>query len=224
MSERPFDMPPPSASFDARGGWVLNRLVADLGITPVQAAGIVGNLGGESGLQAINEVRPVVPGSRGGFGWAQWTGPRRVQFEAYAAAQGLDVTDDRANYGFLIVELKGSEAKALRQLKKTTTVDAATYTFAVHFERPADPEGTRAARVRFAERALAAAAVPPAETAPEMPPIPALPEPIPILPPETYPIISLHEDHFIVYMDVRTREQVEVLKRMIDAAAGFLPS
>jgi muramidase (phage lysozyme) len=54
-------------------------------------------------------------------------------------------------------------------------------------------------------------------------PVPVPPEPTPLFPPVIDPIISLHEDHFVVYMVVRTREQVELLKRMIDAAAGFLP-
>ena len=91
---------------------VIQRLSQDLNITPQQAAGIVGQLGHESaGLQAINEYNPVVPGSRGGFGWAQWTGPRRKQFESWAQNQGLNVTDPEANYGFLVHELTNTPEK-----------------------------------------------------------------------------------------------------------------
>lgn len=160
MSDRPFDMPPPAAGFDARGGWLVNRLLAErgLGLTnPIHAAAIVGNLGGESGLEAINERHPIVPGSRGGWSWAQWTGPRRDEFEAYAASRGLPLTSDQAAYEFLVKELTGSEKHALDQTKKTTALDAAVYTFEVLFERPSDPEGGLPSRIAFAKRARDAA-------------------------------------------------------------------
>jgi hypothetical protein len=173
MSDRPFDMPPVSAGFDARGGWVVNRLLAEasLGLTnPIHAAAIVGNLGGESGLEAVNERHPIVPGSRGGWSWAQWTGPRRNQFEAYANSRGLPLASDRVAFEFLVKELLSTEKHALDQLKKTTELEAAVETFEVAFERPSDPKGGLPSRLKFAERALAAAAVgepkKPAEPAP----------------------------------------------------------
>ena len=55
------------------------RLMRDLGLTDLQAAGLLGNLGHESGgFRQLQEVAPAVAGSRGGWGLAQWTGPRRV--------------------------------------------------------------------------------------------------------------------------------------------------
>jgi hypothetical protein len=179
MADATFDMPPPSAGFDARGGWLVNRLMADLGLTPEQAAGIVGNLGGESGLEAIQERAPIA--GRGGFGFAQWTASRRVAFEKWCADRNLDTTDDAANYGFLLEELRGSEAHSIEQLRKTTSVDAAAYTFMVDFERPGDPEGTKASRIAFATRALAAKA----KQAPR-PPV-AQPAPVPAAAP---PIVA----------------------------------
>jgi hypothetical protein len=169
----PFDMPPVSAGFDSRGGWVVNRLVADLALTPEQAAGIVGNLGGESGLEAIQEKHPI--SGRGGFGWEQATGPRRVALEHFCADHDWNITDDEANYGFLLNELNGSEAHALHQLKLTTDLPAAVETFCVYFERPADPEGALPARVEFAKRALAAAkqSAPVPVVAERVPPRPA---------------------------------------------------
>ncbi len=154
MTDAPFDMPGADASFEERGGWVIRRLMDDLGLTPEQAAGIVGNLGGESGMKAINERVPMVSGSRGGFGWAQWTGPRRVTFEQWCEQHSLDQRSDEANYGFLLYELRGSQAHTVEQLKKTTTVEAAVYTVEVVFERPSDPEGGLASRNEFAQRAL----------------------------------------------------------------------
>lgn len=179
-SHKPFDMPPVSAGFDARGGWVVNRLMAEarLGLTnPIHAAAIVGNLGGESGLKAINETHPMVPGSRGGWSWAQWTGDRRVNFEAFCANKGYPVTSDQGAYEFLILELLGDEKHALDQTKKTTTLDAAVETFEILFERPSDPQGGLPSRVSFAHRALVAAGHPVlaavVQPAPQPNPIPA---------------------------------------------------
>lgn len=159
-----FDMPPQFAGLDARAGWLVNRLLAEasLGLTnPIHAAAIVGNLGGESGLLAINERHPIRPGSRGGWSWAQWTGPRRNQFEAYAKSRGLGLDSDRAAYEFLVRELLGPEAAALRGLKKATTLEAAVETFEVLFERPSDPQGGLPSRIAFAKQALAAASASP---------------------------------------------------------------
>ncbi len=183
MSDRPFDMPPVSAGFDARGGWVLNRLMTEpsLGLTNViHGAAIVGNLGGESGLKAINELHPSVPGSRGGWSWAQWTGSRRDNFEAFCASKGYPVTSDQAAYEFLVIELLGSEAHALGQTKKTTSLDAAVYTFEVLFERPSDPMGGLPSRINFAQKAMAAAGH-----------LPPPPPPPPVDPTATDPIHAI---------------------------------
>ena len=155
---KPFDMPPVSAGFDVRGGWLIGRLIEDLAppFNAIHAAGIVGNLGGESGLLPdINEKAPLVPGSRGGFGWEQATGVRRRALEADAAGHGLAVGTDEANYGFLLDELTGTEHRALVGLEKTQTVEDAVRVFEVMFERPSDPEGGLRARIAFAKRALA---------------------------------------------------------------------
>lgn len=133
---------------------VIQRLSRDLNITPQQAAGIVGQLGHESaGLQAINEYQPVVPGSRGGFGWAQWTGPRRRQFESWAKNQGLDVADPEANYGFLIHELTNTpEKRALEAVRAAPDAISAGRAFTDTFLRPGTP--AYKSRDSWVERAL----------------------------------------------------------------------
>jgi len=119
----------------------IQRLSQDLRITPQQAAGIVGQLGHESaGLQAINEYQPVVPGSRGGFGWAQWTGPRRRQFESFAQQRQLEVTDPEANYQFLLHELTETpEGRVLDEIRQTPDAIAAGRLFTDRFLRPGTP-------------------------------------------------------------------------------------
>lgn len=120
---------------------VIQRLSADLDLTPQQAAGVVGQLGHESaGLQAINETNPVVPGSRGGFGWAQWTGPRRKAFESWATENKADVADPEANYQFLLHELKDTpEGRVLPALRAAPDAQAAGRLFTDQFLRPGVP-------------------------------------------------------------------------------------
>ncbi len=105
------------AAGDARAAGIRDMLMRDLGLTREQAAGIVSNLQAESGLKGINERNPAVPGSRGGFGWAQWTGPRRVAFEAWAKERKLDPSSDAANYGFLLHELQTKYGRTLQAVR-----------------------------------------------------------------------------------------------------------
>lgn len=139
-----------ATAFDNLAPKMLADLVRDLDLTPEQAAGIVGNGGAESGLRAIQEANPT--SGRGGYGFFQWTGPRRVAFEKWVKAQGLKQDSYEANYGFLLHELKTTEKDALRRLRLTTTARAAAETFEDAYERA----GVKAwaSRVKFAERAL----------------------------------------------------------------------
>jgi TP901 family phage tail tape measure protein len=124
------------ATFAAKAPGVMSDLMRDFGLTKEQAAGIVANLGHESaGFTAYQEGKPLVPGSRGGAGWAQWTGPRRRQFEAWAAAKGLDPRSDAANYGFLKHELNGSHAGALAAVRRENSAQGAMVAFENTFER-----------------------------------------------------------------------------------------
>jgi hypothetical protein len=131
------------------------RLMCDLGLTEVQAAGLLGNLGHESGgFRQLQEIAPAVPGSRGGWGLAQWTGPRRAAMEAWCRAHGLDPASPEAGYGYLCVELRTTEAPALAALKQALTLEAATEAVCRHFERPGI--AALASRLIWARRALAA--------------------------------------------------------------------
>lgn len=106
-------------------------LQRDFGLTRAQAAGVVGNLDHESGgFSQLQEISPLIPGSRGGYGIAQWTGPRRRQYEAWVAERGLDGRSYEANYGFLKHELtETGEKRVLRRLRATTTPEEAARVF-----------------------------------------------------------------------------------------------
>lgn len=130
-----FDMPGAEATFEERGGWVVNRLCSTFNLQPHQAAGIVGNVGYESGgFEKLREIGQ--PEGRGGYGWGQWTADRRVTFLAYAEAEGLDWRSDEANFGYLVKELSGSYKTTITQVAKTATLQAAVFSVGETYERP----------------------------------------------------------------------------------------
>ena len=121
---------------------LMRDLMFDFDLTREQAAGVVGNLAFEStGFREMQERDPAVEGSRGGYGYAQWTGPRRRDFEAFAEARGLDINSYEANYGFLAHELSTNHAYSLNPLRRAGTPHEATEAFVNHYEYP-DPERT----------------------------------------------------------------------------------
>jgi hypothetical protein len=169
LSNRHFDMPG-EGSFEERGGWLVNRLAADFSLTKKQAAGIVGNLGYESvGLKTLQEKKPAVAGSRGGYGWAQWTGPRRRAFEEWAAKEEMAPASDQANYGFLVRELRGSHKSTITDLKETATIHDAVFSVGQTYEQPGgttpDHLPGMDGRLAYAKRALAGAS----DTSPAIP-------------------------------------------------------
>lgn len=156
--------------FDKLAPQIMADLQRDLGLTREQAAGIVGNFGAETGgFKHMQELNPLVKGSKGGLGWAQWTGmsaknPRRREFEAFAREQGLPVDSYAANYGNLLREFQGPESRALADLRKQSTVDGSTMSFLDKFERA----GIRHedSRKRWAQRAYGMEPPRPQETVP----------------------------------------------------------
>ncbi len=141
--------------FDRLAPLLMAELMREFRLTDWQAAAVAGNGGAESGgFDVLQERRPTVAGSRGGYGFFQWTGPRRVAFEAWSRARDLDPASYEANVGFLIHELRTSEAAGLAALRRASTLEEAT----IGFERAYERAGVKAhpQRVRWARRALEA--------------------------------------------------------------------
>lgn len=101
---------------------IAKRLQKDLGISAAAAAGIVGNLMLESGLQPDNvengkgfkdgAINNIPPGTqRVGYGWGQWTNDRLEKFRRFLKARGADgrPATDEDNYAYLLHELRTSE-------------------------------------------------------------------------------------------------------------------
>lgn len=119
------------------------------GLPPHIAQGFVMNMRDESGLNpAINEVAPLVPGSRGGFGLYQLTGPRRVAYEQFANARGVDPANVDAQLDFLVSELQGPESRAARSIFAAQDVPSAAVAIARDFLRPA-PENLQRRVARY---------------------------------------------------------------------------
>lgn len=117
------------------------------GLSPYHAAGIVGNLLGESKLnhQAINPTSKA-------FGIAQWLGDRKKKlFKKY----GENPTFDQ-QLEFVWEELNSSEKSAFNKLLQTKSVEEATNSFMKHFERPSQREMAQSInnRIKFSRDLL----------------------------------------------------------------------
>lgn len=126
------------------------KLLADFPtLNKLDAAAVFGNAGYESaGFTKLQELKPVA--GRGGFGWFQWTGPRRRSFETYAKRNNLALSEAETNYKFLFVELRGEEARAIPALRAKTTLDEKVVAFEEAYERAGVknyPERQRWARI-----------------------------------------------------------------------------
>lgn len=184
------------AHFRAVAPVYMRKLLTDFpALDPQGAAAIFGNLGHESlGFTALQEMKPTVRGSRGGWGWAQWTGPRRKAFEAYCKRTGKDPASDEANYAYLFVELKGiegSEAAAVARVVSAVGLQEKVVAFEKAFLRAGVKHyDSRLQWARIAVDAFREADEPPkpAPTGPVIlpstpnPPPPDIPSPDPIQP------------------------------------------
>ena len=126
-----------------------DQIVAGLtqrGVPEHTAQGVAMNFADESGLETgMQEHEPT--SGRGGFGLAQWTGPRREALEQYAAAQGKAIDDADMQLDFFMKENASSEADAWQQVLTAPTANEAAVSFLKNWERPApEHQATRAAK------------------------------------------------------------------------------
>lgn len=132
---------------------MMAELMREFRLPDWRAAAFPGNAGHESaGFTILQEIKPIVPGSRGGYGYFQWTGARRKAFEAWAASKNLPLDSYEANVGFLIHELRGPEKGTLAALRGAKTFREAV----VAVERTYERSGVKnySSRVAWADKAL----------------------------------------------------------------------
>lgn len=110
------------------------------GFRPEQAAGIVGNLIGESGLN------PTQTADDGSYGLAQWTGLRLQGLFAFAKRNKLDPSNPNTQLEYSAYEMQNGEKASGDAIRNAGNVNDATAA-AVGYERPAGytPQTPRAA-------------------------------------------------------------------------------
>ena len=124
------------------------------GFAPQHAAAIAGNFAYESGPKGridygVQELKPTA--GRGGYGAAQWTGPRRVGLEQFAKQNQLPLHERETQMKYFDKERTGPERAAFDRLQKTGDVNSATKSFMQNYERPRASTANLAARQQLAQ-------------------------------------------------------------------------
>lgn len=143
-----------TANFRTKVPGFMDRFIAAFsGSTELDAAAVFGNAGTESlGFTTLQEIKPVIAGSRGGYGFFQWTGPRRDDFETWCLANKLAVSSDEASLSFLFHELRTTQVAALHKLWQAVGLNAKTIAFERTYERAGVPNFN--SRLHWAQIAL----------------------------------------------------------------------
>jgi|GEM_PF-918318 len=143
---------------------LVRALMKDFGLSGEQASGIVGNFMHESGGKHVppdvNEGgNPGPPRFSGGYGWAQWTGPRQRTFISFAVDNGFMASPsvnatDAANYAYLKHELTTGYTSTIEQIRTKNTPRDAAVSFEATFEKAGVP--ALGPRIAGAEEVFAA--------------------------------------------------------------------
>lgn len=119
------------------------------GLSPHAAAGIIGNLIGESSLNT-----GAIGDNNTSIGIAQWHNERGNNLKNFAKQRGTDWKDYDTQLEFLWHELNTDYKGVLESLKSSTNVDQATDIFLERFERPKNPNQSRQKRRNYARSLL----------------------------------------------------------------------
>jgi hypothetical protein len=134
-------------TIDSTSVGIANRLASHLvtkyGLTRDQAVGAVGGMGFESGNFKTLQEQPSQYNNwgqnRGGYGYAQWTGPRRDGFEQFTTNKNLDPSSYEANEGYMDHELDTSHKYVIPIMRQQVGVPNSTQAWQTHYEgMPAD--------------------------------------------------------------------------------------
>jgi peptidoglycan hydrolase-like protein with peptidoglycan-binding domain len=135
--------------FETKAVKVMDDLIRDFGISVEDAAAILGNIGHEcAGFKHLQQIGGTA------YGWPQWDGVRREAYFKWCKDNGLNKASDEANYGYLVLELKGTEKKAFKHLDDAQGLDAKTIAFEKSFERAGVKHYE--SRIAYAQKALEA--------------------------------------------------------------------
>ena len=117
----------------------LRSLMLERGMPEHVADAFLMNFKDESGFDpGINEIDPIVEGSRGGYGLYQTTGPRRRAYEEFAKMRGAALDDPEAQIDFMMLELEGPERAAAESIFAAPDTRSAAIAIARDFLRPSE--------------------------------------------------------------------------------------
>ena len=119
------------------------------GLSPHQAAGIVGNLIQESNLNT------KIKGDSGtSYGIAQWRGDRLIGLKNFAKELGTDISDFKTQLEYIWKELNSTHKGALNGILNSRNLDEATTAFMSKFEKPNSKYANLTARIKYAKSCL----------------------------------------------------------------------
>lgn len=120
---------------DDKKKYAYNYLIGK-GLSPIAAAGIVGNLVAESGL---NTTIPGKADDKGSIGIAQWHSDRKQGLMTFANKVNKPFSSLSTQLDYLVYELKSpAYSKALAGLNFAKTPGEASIAFMNHYEKPAE--------------------------------------------------------------------------------------
>ena len=118
----------------------------EIGLSPVQAMGVMASMAGESGATlSAKAYNPNDP--HGAVGIAQWSGVRHDALQAFADQQGKNINDPQLQMDYLKSELLGSYRGTLNQIKGSNNQDDVTRITTKQFEVPHDADAKAEQRI-----------------------------------------------------------------------------
>lgn len=120
------------------------------GLSSVQAAGVIGNLQWESGLNP--QLEAMDTNNKMSRGIAMWQPPRWQSLLTFAGGRDPKSLDTQLD--FLWYELQSQPGLGLQQLLASTTSDDATTIFQNRFENPLAAKAHTSDRIKLANDAL----------------------------------------------------------------------
>jgi hypothetical protein len=114
------------------------KYLKTIGVTKEGAAGLIGNMLAESGVNptALERSSEPIIGGTGGIGIVQWTAARRRSLEAAAGNDATKIVDLNFQLNYLGTELASSYSGTFNNLKTSTSIDNSTIYVLEHFEVP----------------------------------------------------------------------------------------
>ncbi len=113
-------------------------MLRERGMSQHVAEAFMDSFQSESGLDPeVEEIEPLVAGSRGGRGLYQLTGSRRRAYENWVVKTHHAPWDIESQIEFLFWELTHTERKAWAIIRRTTTRMSAVRAITKYFLRPA---------------------------------------------------------------------------------------